>query len=131
MQYQKKITIRLTTIEVKIKFVSVYVSVCLLFVLIACNRHPDTSLPKDDLYCTFKHVKEVINEKSGATTGYQLRPDPILQYERDTLINILKELHWNYKVTTEGELLIQQVSIGDMVGMSYLDGELTRRTSKH
>jgi hypothetical protein len=107
-----------------------FIILMLVSLLSACDNHPDTSLPKRDTYFKFSHVKEIVDSVNGNLIRYELLEDSITNSERDTLLKLLNELHWKYSLSTGGEVFIQVVSLGDIEGLSYLNGELDRRLKR-
>lgn len=103
-----------------------YIAYLTLFFLISCSNHPNTELPENTLYFKFSHIKEIVNSDN-VTLRYELVDDSISSPERDTLMQILKELHYKYKISTEGDVLIQKLAIASLDNLNYVNGLLERR----
>lgn len=97
----------------------------------SCNTKPNVTLPESEMYFRFRHVKEVYSkEDSGRTVSFELLDMPITSQEKDSLVVILNELGWQYKVAEDNEVLISKVSIGNLYNLSVLDDKLKGRIGK-
>lgn len=105
----------------------VHFTIFLMISIFSCNTRPEISLPKEGMYFKFAHVKEIIDSATGITIKYELLNNPITTVEKNTLVKLLDDLNWKYKVTTDSNVLIQATHLGDIAGLNYLDGELDRK----
>ena len=103
----------------------------ILIVFPGCRQVPRAELPDSEFYFLFSHVTEVYSsEDSRRLSSFKLHEAFLTQEEKDTLVVILNEFGWQYKVTTENDVLIRKSSVGDLYNLSELDNQLKIRMAK-
>lgn len=100
----------------------------MIFFISCANKKLNEKLPDESLYFKFRHVEEVLDSNDlGHVIDYKLLSDSVSSTERNTLIEILNEFGWKYKLSEDSEVLIWKISIQDLENLNYLDGELEKR----
>lgn len=80
----------------------------------------------EELYWPFHHVREKIDPNDEKVAEY-FDYDTLTSREKDTLIKILTENHKDFKLGTDGEILVTKIDVPDIENMSFIDSELRKR----
>ena len=87
-------------------------------------------MPKEGAYFKFQHVRELYDSTTDNLIKYELLENKISNKERDTLIQLLKEREWEYKITTDSDVLISMKFLTNLDNLLFLDADLCNRLGK-
>lgn len=111
---------------------SIFLLILALFFLSCENQKVvNKEFPKQSCYFLYRPIKEIYDSTKDILVGYEIIDKKPSIAEQDSIISILKEFNWQFKLTENRELLISIYSMKNMDDLYLLQSELDKRVNRN